>query len=607
MHVITARNVNDALYQGINYLSRVGISRDSRNGPVKVSPIPVTTVYMQPLERVLFWKDRDANPFFHLYESLWMLAGRNDVTPLVKYAKQMHQYSDDGKTLHGAYGYRWRHAFGRDQLALITDALKKNRDDRRQVLQMWDARQDLGRVGKDLPCNTIATFQINTDGELDLTVFCRSNDIIWGCLAADTPVLSPEGEISIKNLAEKFQEGLQRYPVFSVDTITGSTSLQWCTKAWQSGIKPVIELKFDDGSTLKLTSDHRLYKRKWKSDSNQEITEVAAGDLKVGDRVWAPRPYLKGDGRWYIKSNIFNRNRKAVKVAVEYAKLLYGLIPDGHVVHHKNDQQWDDRAENIEVKPKSQHQIDHVLKYNPGFDKVNAEMSYEERMRRAALGRQSRWSDSSQHEKQRKLMNLLRRDGRINHQIVSISYCDPEPVYDLSVENTHTALVGTGVLAHNCYGANAVHFSFLLEYMALWIGVPVGKLYQVSVNWHAYLDVFGPLETGFRDPVGLAHDYQYNIKPLCLSGSISEIDSAIEKILVASDVGASYDFKPKWVWTMNQILYAHQLWSVRAAPERYESALEVLNKLDPEIDFVVAAKDWVARRAAKWMQKMVAK
>ena len=198
MRVINVRNVHEALPVGIELLKKEGIKRESRNGPVLVYPGPVTTVYRNPCERVIFWPERDANPFFHLYESLWMLGGRNDIAPLVKFAKQIASYSDDGTTMHGAYGYRWRKAFPlvsqkgpisqympTDQLAVIADQLTKDKTDRRSVLQMWDSIVDLGRNGKDVPCNTIATFQVNHLGALDLTVFCRSNDIIWGAYGAN--------------------------------------------------------------------------------------------------------------------------------------------------------------------------------------------------------------------------------------------------------------------------------------------------------------------------------------------------------------------------------------------------------------------------------------
>lgn len=184
MKILEVRNVHDALPIGLDFLSKHGEKRESRNGPVLVAPYPVATVYEKPVEKVIFWKERDANPFFHLYESLWMLQGRNDVAPLERYVKKSASYSDDGKTLHGAYGFRWRGIWG-DQLAIIADRLKKNPEDRRCILQMWHADEDLGTDSKDLPCNTIATFQRGSDGALNLTVFCRSNDIVWGAYGAN--------------------------------------------------------------------------------------------------------------------------------------------------------------------------------------------------------------------------------------------------------------------------------------------------------------------------------------------------------------------------------------------------------------------------------------
>src|SRR3989304_1089903 len=119
MQVLRVRNVHEALPLGIAMLEEFGSRGESRNGSVLVMDEPVTTVYERPRERVIFWNERDANPFFHFYEGLWMLGGRNDVKSLTRFVKRMESYSDDGKTFHGAYGYRWRNHFHFDQLAII--------------------------------------------------------------------------------------------------------------------------------------------------------------------------------------------------------------------------------------------------------------------------------------------------------------------------------------------------------------------------------------------------------------------------------------------------------------------------------------------------------
>lgn len=185
MRVLEARNVHEALPKAMWMMSREGVPRESRNGPVLVHPDPVTTVYVAPKERVLFWPQREANPAFHLYESLWMLAGRNDLAPLVRYVKTFGQFSDDGVTLYGAYGYRWRMAMDDDQLAVIARRLRENPDDRRCVLQIWMGQYDLDRDTKDLPCNLTVTFQVNVFCALDMTVFNRSNDIVLGAYGAN--------------------------------------------------------------------------------------------------------------------------------------------------------------------------------------------------------------------------------------------------------------------------------------------------------------------------------------------------------------------------------------------------------------------------------------
>ncbi len=182
---LIARNVHEALPKGIRAIKEWGNPRDSRNGPVLVMPEPVTTIFRKPMERVMFHRERDANPFFHFFESLWMLAGRNDVAFPALFVSRMKDFSDDGKTFNGAYGFRWREHFGTDQIQIICERLAMNPEDRRCVLAMWDGSHDLGLDSKDLPCNTQAFFSIGCDGNLDMTVCNRSNDMVWGLYGAN--------------------------------------------------------------------------------------------------------------------------------------------------------------------------------------------------------------------------------------------------------------------------------------------------------------------------------------------------------------------------------------------------------------------------------------
>ena len=202
MITIGARNVNYALFAGTSLLRSDGVERESRNGPVLVAPHPVTTVYERPEERVMLHPGRDANPFFHLFESLWMLAGRNDLAPLLPFVKNMANFSDDGGvTQPGAYGHRWRRHFwtedseqagtglARDQIGWAIQRLKADPNDRRVVIQMYDAHIDQDAAdsgGRDIPCNLSALPSVGMDGRLNLTVYNRSNDMVWGAYGANS-------------------------------------------------------------------------------------------------------------------------------------------------------------------------------------------------------------------------------------------------------------------------------------------------------------------------------------------------------------------------------------------------------------------------------------
>ena len=157
---------------------------DTRNGRAQAFQDPVLLHSPTPQRRVLFCPRRDANPFFHYMEAIWMLSGSENVDFPSRFARQIAEYSDDGITLHGAYGYRWRRAFEIDQIESIIHGLKRDPTSRRLVISMWDPQLDLEVNSKDLPCNTQLYFRV-VQGYLNMTVLNRSNDMVWGMLGAN--------------------------------------------------------------------------------------------------------------------------------------------------------------------------------------------------------------------------------------------------------------------------------------------------------------------------------------------------------------------------------------------------------------------------------------
>lgn len=115
-------------------------------------------------------------------EVAWFLSGSRDVTWLQKYAPLWDKFvEDDGRTIDAAYGYRWRHHFGRDQVGAAYWALKADPSNRRVLVSAWDPGYDgLGAEGqKNVPCPACFTLSV-VDGRLHSTLLIRSSDVFVG-------------------------------------------------------------------------------------------------------------------------------------------------------------------------------------------------------------------------------------------------------------------------------------------------------------------------------------------------------------------------------------------------------------------------------------------
>lgn len=126
---------------------------------------------------------RKLYPHVAAAEQAWFILGTQDVTWINQHAPKVWGkfVEDDGRTVEAAYGYRWKHAFGRDQLRLAIEALKKDPTDRRVWVQAWDPRVDgLGAQGqRNVPCPVGFTFSL-IDGFLHSSLFIRSSDVFVG-------------------------------------------------------------------------------------------------------------------------------------------------------------------------------------------------------------------------------------------------------------------------------------------------------------------------------------------------------------------------------------------------------------------------------------------
>lgn len=118
-------------------------------------------------------------PFSFIPEIMWFLSGSNNKEWLSKHTRIWDSFAEEDGKITSAYGYRWRHHFGIDQLEIVLDKLKKDNSTRHGVIMMWSPKEDLLIKQKNLPCPY--TFTLNIIGKkLHLHLIIRSNDMVLG-------------------------------------------------------------------------------------------------------------------------------------------------------------------------------------------------------------------------------------------------------------------------------------------------------------------------------------------------------------------------------------------------------------------------------------------
>jgi thymidylate synthase len=131
------------------------------------------------LQNLLVHPGRDLNFRYCVAEFMWITAGLDQLSPLVKYNKRMAEFSDDGYSLRGAYGPRLM-----PQMPWVIAQLKLS-GSRQAVATIWTPTP---APSKDIPCTISAQFLARA-GKVHAVFTMRSSDL-WLGLPYDFYVFS---------------------------------------------------------------------------------------------------------------------------------------------------------------------------------------------------------------------------------------------------------------------------------------------------------------------------------------------------------------------------------------------------------------------------------
>lgn len=303
------------------------------------------------------------------------------------------------------------------------------------------------------------------------------------CLAADTMIFTAEGEIAIADLAKRYKRG-EKFPILAYNRQEKRFVGAWAHSPHKTKTAQVVKITFDDGSFLKCTPDHKILNRKseW----------VEAKDLKQGDRVM-PGTITVNKKRGYLtvtnpEQPKTDKQSRLVEIHKIFGQFYYGDIGLNNVLHHEDENKFNNSKKNLSIVSRSQHASIHLkdkhhlarlsvawkMKNKNKWADDNLNYEYEKNYgpkglrikidveQALSVVRKNEFMRSAAKElgvNETTLCRHLLRAGIdyrkeigtdfYNHKVVNVEWLGEEDVYDMTTDIHHN-FIANGIVVHNC-------------------------------------------------------------------------------------------------------------------------------------------------------------
>jgi thymidylate synthase len=171
-------SIDDLMHEALDRIFAKGVRVESSTKGANTELTGVLLELRQPRAR-LSRTETKGTIFSCLGELLWYLAGSERLDFITYYLSRYTESSDDGISVHGAYGPRLLAMRQNvNQIKSVIELLGKKPSSRQAVIQLFNA-EDILEVHKDVPCTCVLQF-LARDGKTHLVTYMRSNDAFLG-------------------------------------------------------------------------------------------------------------------------------------------------------------------------------------------------------------------------------------------------------------------------------------------------------------------------------------------------------------------------------------------------------------------------------------------
>lgn len=259
------------------------------------------------------------------------------------------------------------------------------------------------------------------------------------CVRGDTKIDMPGGRRRIADLV-----GQMPYVYCCIDGKVKVRKAYDIHKTMES--VEVVCVMMDRGE-LYLTPDHLVML------ANGNYVEAAR--LRPGQSLMALNRYVVNDG--YTRVCMTNQTRQTVSEHRLVYEEVYGEIPDGCDVHHKDNNYWNHSPDNLEPLTMEEH----ASRHHSG--KI---ISFEQRAQISIVSKKN-WADNYEKRAAIARANAIKaheanvghvpwNKGMVggNHRVIAVVPAGREDVYDMNVEEAHN-FIAEDVVIHNSMKAIA--------------------------------------------------------------------------------------------------------------------------------------------------------